>query len=196
MDNPHDLYTEYELPTLAGHLINDGVAAAQGCQGGGLKADRTANPCGVQRAQPAVFTWQNSFNADIIAASQQTGVPPIFLKNIFAWESQFWPRTIFINTWEYGMGHMTTMGADSLLRWNYPYYDSFCNAHLSKGQCNTVYVDQDDYTQATLQGLVMIEVNADCSGCADGLDLQTRPSKCAHICQYTHCQCKIGAALH
>ena len=43
LDNPQDLYSEYELPTLAGHLINDGVAHAPDCPGAGLKKDGSAN---------------------------------------------------------------------------------------------------------------------------------------------------------
>ena len=113
----------------------------------------------------------NHFNADILTTSQKTGVPPILIKNIFAWESEFWPQTVFIRTSEYGLGHMTQMGADSLLRWNYPFYDSFCNAHLPSDRCQQVYVEQPDYVQAMLRGLIIQQVDADCSNCSYALDL-------------------------
>jgi predicted CXXCH cytochrome family protein len=171
LDDSHKLYSEYKLSTLAGHLINYGLVDAQGCPWGGLQSNHKANDCGVQRAMSAAEVWQNRFNADIITASQKTGVPPILIKNIFIWESQFWPQTIFINTSEFGLGHMTEMGADSLLRWNYPFYDSFCNANLPSDQCQKVYVEEPDYIQAILRGLVIQKVNADCSGCTYSLDL-------------------------
>ncbi len=165
LDDPRNLYSEYDLSTLAGHLINYGVVDSQGCPSGGLQRNGKANDCGVQRAISAAEVWQNRYNADIINASQATGVPPILIKNIFIWESQFWPQTVFINTSEFGLGHMTEMGADSLLRWNYPFYDSFCNAQLSSDRCQKVYVEEPDYVQSMLRGLVIQQVDADCSGC-------------------------------
>lgn len=166
-----DVYSEYQLPALTARLINVGLAKAPGCPGAGLKDSSKANPCGVKAAAQAEYEWQNRFNADIISASQETGVPPILLKNIFALESEFWPQAVYINTMEYGLGHMTEMGADSLLRWNYPFYDAFCTASLAKGKCEKVYVDQPPYIQATLRGLVLQQLNATCSNCAYGLDL-------------------------
>ncbi|HEY9152362.1 MAG TPA: S8 family serine peptidase [Anaerolineales bacterium] len=176
LNDPHGLYSEYELSTLAGHLINYGVVDSQGCPSGGLQANHKANDCGVQRAMSAAEVWQNRFNADIVSASQNTGVPPIVIKNIFVYESQFWPQTVFINTSEFGLGHMTEMGADSLLRWNYPFYDSFCNANLPSDRCQKVFVEQPDYIQSMLRGLVIQQVNADCSDCSYSLDL-TRAQK-------------------
>ncbi len=175
-----DLYSEYALATLTGHLINVGLATTPGCPSAGLEKPTKANRCGVKAAASASFEWQNRFNADILSASQETGVPPILLKNIFAWESEFWPDTIFVNTTEFGLGHMTNMGADSLLRWNYPFYDSFCRATLAKDQCEKVYVDQTESTRATLRGLVLQQVNSTCAGCKYGLDLP-RAQKSVHI---------------
>ncbi|HUI89491.1 MAG TPA: S8 family serine peptidase [Anaerolineales bacterium] len=174
--DPHNLYSEYQLPTLAGHLINFGVVDASGCGWGGLISSNKANDCGVQRSTFAAAIWQNRFNVDIVMASQQTGVPPILMKNIFVYESQFWPQTMFIHTFEFGLGHMTQMGADSLLRWNYPFYESFCKAQLSADRCQQVYVEQPADVQALLQGLVLQQVDADCSGCTYSLDL-TRAQK-------------------
>ena len=51
---PGQLYTEYQLPTLAGRLITYGDVNSQGCPNGGLKPDRDANSCGMQRAQPEI----------------------------------------------------------------------------------------------------------------------------------------------
>jgi thermitase len=176
LDNVHELYSEYGLPTLAGHLINYGVVSTDGCMVDGLKGNGQGSDCGVARSMPVALVWQNRFNDEILKASQKTGVPPLLIKNIFVWESQFWPQTVFVHTSEYGLGHMTQMGADSLLRWNYPFYQSFCNANLPSDRCQQVYVEQPDYVQAMLRGLVIQQVNDDCSDCSFSLDL-TRANK-------------------
>ncbi len=170
-NNPSKIYSEYDLAELASRLIIYRQVDASGCPSGGLKKNGSANTCGMQRAQSAVFEWQNRFNAGIIETSNQTGIPPILLKNIFAWESQFWPQTIYVNTFEYGLGHITEMGADSALRWNAPFYDQICAASLSRVTCKKAYVDQPDSIRANLRGVVLQQVRADCSGCQFGLDM-------------------------
>jgi len=171
LDSPDQLYSEYSLDTLAGRLIIYGVVLAPDCPNGGLLESNRANECGIQRAMPEMIEWQNRFNASILAASKQTGVPPILIKNIFAWESQFWPQTIFINTYEYGLGHLTEMGADSILRWNQSFYESICKESFSAENCKSYYIDLSPAMQAALRGVVTQHVNADCSNCTYGLDL-------------------------
>jgi thermitase len=166
------IYSEYPLETLAGKLILYGVTSAPDCPNGGLLDDSLASKCGVQATLPEVIKWQNRFNSAIIAASQQTGVPPVMLKNVFAWESQFWPNTVFVNTSEYGLGHLTEMGADSVLRWNYAFYQSTCHDSFSSENCDKFYVDQPLAIQSALRGVVLQKVNADCGNCNYGLDLQ------------------------
>ena len=172
LNSPDQLYSEYPLETLAGKLILYGVVTAPDCPNGSLLESGLASQCGVQAALPEVNKWQNRFNSAIIAASQQTGVPPLLLKNIFAWESQFWPQTVFVNTSEFGLGHLTEMGADSVLRWNYAFYQSTCHDSFSAENCDKFYVDQPPAIQSALRGVVLQHVNADCGNCNFGLDLK------------------------
>ena len=113
VEQPNELYTEYSLARLSGRLIMSGEVNASECVNGGLDADQNATDCGIKVAQTTANAWQNRFNAAILATSRQEGVPPRLLKNLFAWESQFWPERLYINTFEYGLGHITVMGADT-----------------------------------------------------------------------------------
>ena len=172
VENPVQLYSEYQFPTLAGHLINFGVVTAPGCENGGLFPNGDATDCGMQAALPAMYEWQNRFNAAIVNTAQQSGVPAVILKNIFAWESQFWPETVYANTFEYGLGHLTAMGADSALRW-YPHlYEEVCTTSFSATACEKDYVDQPDSMRQALQGAYVQRAEANCPGCRFNLDLE------------------------
>jgi len=166
------LYSEYDLDVLAGHLIVYGAVDASACVDSGLLKTGEADKCGLRSAQPKMLAWQNQFNLAILSAAQDTGVPPILLKNIFAWESQFWPVTVYINTSEYGFGHLTEMGADSALRWNPPFYDEVCRKGFAADTCGKAYIDQPLSIQSALRGVVIQQVRADCSACNFGLDLR------------------------
>jgi thermitase len=170
-DVTSQLYSEFELPVLAGKLILFGTIDGSGCPGNGLNANYEANECGLQRALSNTHEWQNRFNEAILNTSKQSGIPPRMLKNIFAWESQFWPQTVYVNTYEYGLGHMTLMGADSTLRWNVPFYDSICAASFSPDTCKIDYADQPKDIQSALRGVVVQRVNADCPECTYLLDI-------------------------
>lgn len=165
------LYSEYDLSYLAGHLIHYGAVDISGCPGGALLDSGAATPCGVQAANSQVLAWQNQFNSDIIGASKETGVPPMLIKNIFAWETQFWPQTIYVNTFEYGLGHITEAGADSALRWNKPFYLQICRDSFSDDTCKPTYDVQDPGVRAALMGAVIKKVETNCPTCAFGMDL-------------------------
>lgn len=170
--HPDKLYSHYELSVLSGRLIAAQLVDASDCPANGYLPGGAANPCGVERARAEVIRWQNQFNAAIHAASAQTGVPPVLLKNIFAWESQFWPQTHFVNTYEYGLGHLTEGGADSLLRWNSDYYRELCRQNFWDDTCKKPYADQPTWLRAALRGVVVQRVNASCAECANGLDME------------------------
>ena len=166
------LYSEYDLAYLAGQLIIQGAVDASACPGGAMLNEGTANECGVRAAHNQVLEWQNQFNYDIIGASKETGVPPMLIKNIFAWETQFWPKTIFVNTFEYGLGHITEAGADSALRWNYNFYLPLCRESFSDDTCNITYDRQPFSIRAALMGVVVRSVETNCPSCQYGMDLE------------------------
>jgi len=170
-DDASQLYSEYQLETLAGHLITYGAVNASNCPDSGLLPTGEADACGLKAALPIAHEWQNQFNAAILSTSQESGVPPILLKNIFAWESEFWPVTVYINTSEYGFGHLTEMGADSALRWNALFYDEICAKSFAAETCAKGYTDQPETIRAALRGVVVQQVRVDCAACSYGLDL-------------------------
>ena len=170
--DPARIYTIYQLPFLAGHLIAQGlVKGANPCVFNGVQENGYADLCGLQFASEVSVSWQNRFDDKIISVSQATGIPPILLKNVFVLESQTWPQTTVSTSYEYGLGHMTLYGADALLRWNQSYYQTLCEANIPLDRCKLAYVQQPDYVQSMLRGLVIKQVNADCSNCRESVDL-------------------------
>ena len=125
---------------------------ASSCADGGLLKSGAASSCGEFVAYNAVVVWQNQFDAEIFAASQESGVPPFILKNVFIKESQFWPETYQNPTYggEYGLGHITLMGADTLLSWNRPFYKKLCNQNYNEETCHKEYVFQDEAIKKTV----------------------------------------------
>jgi subtilisin family serine protease len=172
VDTPNQLYTEFNLARLSGKLINFGAVDASACENSGLNADGTATECGLNAAKPLADEWQNQFNTALVAASKQENVPPRLLKNLFAWESQFWPETIFFNTFEFGLGHITLNGADSTLRWDTSLYAEICTDTFSNEYCTEEYGYQPANLRSGLQGVLVQKMNADCSGCRFNLDLE------------------------
>jgi len=81
------------------------------------------------------------FHITILDTSKQSGVPPRLLKNIFAWESQFWPQSTYVNTYEYGLGHITEMAPTPPCVGTYPSTMQFVPPVFSD-TCKTDYADQ------------------------------------------------------
>jgi hypothetical protein len=92
------------------------------------------------------------------------------MKNIFAQESQFWPG-VFRVPQEYGLGQITDMGADTILLWNKPFYESFCPLIFANTTCAKGYLGLKKEEQAILRGALALEANADCPECPSGVDL-------------------------
>jgi len=69
-----DLNSNTPYYYLVAMLIRNKVVDAQDCPGGGLQTPYVANTCGVERARLVLAEWQNMYDAEIIQASQNTGV--------------------------------------------------------------------------------------------------------------------------
>jgi hypothetical protein len=170
--NPTDLASNLSYYYLAGMLIRQGLVDAGQCPNYGLREDNSsiANECGVQAAGEAVIAWQNTFDADILAVSAETGVPAQLLKNVFSRESQFWPG-IYTRFEEAGFGQMTEKGADVVLLWNPSFFDQFCPLVLGSEICRLGFGNIGTNYQNMLRGALVSTVNATCLDCPMGIDL-------------------------
>jgi hypothetical protein len=205
---PDLLATDTPYYFLAGQLISQGLVDASGCPDGGLLTNGYADTCGLEAAGPLVVDWQNRFDERIIAVARETGVPGQLMKNLFAQESQFWPG-VFRVPYEYGLGQITDMGADSLLFWNESFYEQFCPLVLTEETCATDYMNLDEENQALLRGALALQADSSCATCPAGIDLshaefsinlfaQTLQANCAQVNQtiYTATQKSAGSAAN
>ena len=166
------LATDIPLVLLAGHLISTQLVDASTCPSGGLLGNGAANPCGMQTARPTVVSWQNQFDSIIYQVALQYQIPPLVLKRLFIQESQFWPATQGGLYGENGLGHITELGADTLLYWNQDFYNSLCTTVYSSLTCSAGYFRLAPRDQAILRGAVIRQVRVDCPDCASGVDIE------------------------
>jgi hypothetical protein len=170
-DHPEALVTNQPYYFLAGNLISQGMVDASACQNGGFESPGIANQCGLESARPMINQWQNQFNTDIIQVAKDTGVPGQLMKNIFSRESQFWPG--FSATYkEAGLGHLSDLGADTVLLWNPSFFSQFCPLVLDTTRCQQGFGNLDIAEQEMLRGALVQKVNAACPECPQGIDLR------------------------
>jgi predicted CXXCH cytochrome family protein len=172
--SPADLASDESLAALAGKLIFRGLVDASSCSDNGMLNNGYASACGERIARPAVILWQNQFDAAIFQAAKENNLPPYLLKTVLVQESQFWPArhlTIY-GYYEYGLGHITQMGADTLLRWNADFSSRFCHQVFDQKACEKTYAWMPANQQAVLRGAVLQTLSADCGNCRGGVDLQ------------------------
>lgn len=155
------LATDEPLTYLAGRLIAYHHVDASACDDNGLLGNGFASPCGLQEARTAVTTWQNSFDPYILKASYAAGIPSQLLKRIFIQESQLWPGTKEGEYEEFGLGHMTELGAETTLLWNNDFYNEFCPLVLHSVTCQFGYPNLKDYQRAQLRGALLRRTSAD-----------------------------------
>jgi hypothetical protein len=169
-DTPGELASDIPYEYLAGNLIIHGVVDASNCADNGLLENGYANACGGEAARTAVIDWQNRFDANILVSAQEIGVPAQLLKNLFSRESQFWPG-ITRQLPEAGLGQLTENGADTVLLWNLPFYEQFCPSTLGDEVCKKRYPHLTDDQRSILRHALVQSVDAFCSDCPLGIDL-------------------------
>ncbi len=167
---PQDLETKIPYEYLASNLIAQGAVDVSSCPDGGRNADGSISPCGLEMARPKVIEWQNRFDELILEIARNTGVPAQMLKNLFARESQFWPG-IFREGGDIGLGQLTENGADTMLLWNFSFFDQFCPLLLPQERCNLGYPRLSDEEKKLLQLSLIHAVNASCENCPFGIDI-------------------------
>lgn len=170
-DHPDVLASDEPLYYLAGELIAKGLVDASHCTNSGLELSGFANQCGLEASRPLMNEWQNQFNGEIIKVSLETGVPAQLIKNIFNRESQFWPG-FSPSMEEAGLGHLSELGADTVLLWNPSFFSQFCPLVLDTTRCQMGFGNLDIAEQEMLRGALFQEVNAACPECPSGIDLR------------------------
>lgn len=167
--SPDAINSDRTYQYLVNKLLTSGVVRAAECPGSGITGG-APNACGLERAAPVAYEWQNRYNYNLWLASRDVGIPPILLKTLIEQESQFWPASAKNYLNEYGLGQMNDLGADVLLRWDVGVYRWICPATLA--DCSQPYTKLDPDLQAMLRGaLIDTLVNVDCPTCQYGLDL-------------------------
>jgi len=170
-EHPDGLISKQPYYYLAGRLIEQGLVDARECPDGGLESPGIANQCGLEAGRELINEWQNQFNTEIIQIANETGIPAQLMKNIFSRESQFWPG-FSATTIEAGLGHLSDLGADTVLLWNPNFFSQFCPLVLDTTVCQRGFGNLDIAEQEMLRGALVQKVNAACPDCPMGIDLR------------------------
>lgn len=139
-ENASELHSEENLFFLAGKLITNNIVDASTCPSGGITLNGYANACGMAVAKDSVIYLQNILDESILSAWKNTGVPPVLLKQMIRFESQFWP-SIDQET-HYGYGHITNIGMRNALEWNSRLSAEVCPPSLGT-YCASNYTEAD-----------------------------------------------------
>ena len=156
-ESANELYTEVPYYYLAGQLISNKVVDASFCPAGGLMLNGYANACGMAAALDTVITVQNLVNEPILQAFKDVGTPPVLLKQLIRYESQFWPSSP--DEIHYGYGHITNIGMRNALQWNPDLQNKVCPA------------GSDCASSTLIAGDILESLVAICPTCPYGIDI-------------------------
>jgi hypothetical protein len=167
---PYQINTRKTLHYLATQLLITGIVDASDCPAGGLSIGLDwPTACGLERAASEMIEWQNQYDDYIWLASKEEGIPPKILKTLIEVESQFWPGNQRFYLDEYGLGQVSQLGMDVLLRRDPILYQRFC---ATVGlDCTRSYVSLEPSQQAMIRGAVLSSMDATCPTCPTGFDL-------------------------
>lgn len=185
--SPDELATQENYAFLAGQLIRNGVVDASDCPLGGVFANGYANGCGQERAQDIVFELQNVYDDEILDVAREVGTPPVMLKQIIRYESQFWPVRFGIYHW--GLGHLTLVGASNAVQWNPELYNDLCE-QVYGGLCPQAYNQTFLGFDNLLSGQLLSLLDASCPECEYGIDIEKAEDSIYYFGQALMSYCK------
>ena len=183
---PGELATSEYYGFLAGQLIIYEVVDASDCPLGGVWPTGYANACGLDAARDVVFELQNLYDEEILDAARETGVPPVMLKQLLRYESQFWP--VRHGTYHFGLGHLTLIGASSALQWNPVLYGRVC-LETFNGPCPGNYSAYTSYNNI-LSGELVGMLDAFCEDCEYKIDIPKAEASIGLIAEVLIGYCK------
>lgn len=191
---PFELHTDRTLHHLATKLIISGAVDASSCPLGGLNNDLTwPTACGLEQAKSTMIEWQNQYDAYIWTASKDVGIPPKILKTLIQVESQYWPANQRFFVDEYGLGQVTQLGVDVLLRQDPVLFQAVCPTVLE--HCNTFYSNLSPIHQAMVRGALLSSLDATCPTCETGFDITKAGQSIFYIARLLQSNCKQNKAI-
>ncbi len=185
--DPGELATYEYYGFLSGELIRAGMIDASDCPSGGLWLNGYANSCGLQKAHDAVVYLQNVYDDEILAEGQRVGVPPIMIKQLIRYESQFWP--VQMDIYHYGLGHITYLGILNGMIWNPELYADACQA-IYGGPCTDPYFQISRESDALLAGQFLALMDASCPSCEYTIDISKAERSIRYITETLLGYCK------
>ncbi len=171
--HPSELATVEDYAYLSGQLIRTGAVDASDCPLGGLWPTGYANACGLAKTRQVSLNLQNVYDDEILAAGREIGIPPVMIKQLIRYESQFWP--VQEGLYHFGLGHLTYAGAEMALFWNRALYE----ATYAQSQ-----------STANLPGQLLSLMDASCPTCSLKIDIPKAERSIYFIAQVLLAYCK------
>jgi hypothetical protein len=186
---PFEINTRKTLHYLATQLLLTGIVDASDCPAGGLSIGfNWPTACGLERATDKMIEFQNQYDDHIWLASRAHGIPPKILKTLIEIETQFWPANSRFYLDEYGLGQVSQLGMDVLLRQDPTLYQSVCPSVLTN--CTTPYPSLPPEQQAMIRGAAVSLMDATCADCAYGLDFNKAKESVAILARLLKANCQ------
>jgi hypothetical protein len=146
-----------------------------------------ANACGLERSESVVFELQNIYDDEILQVGREVGTPPVMLKQLLRYESQFWP--IRHGVYHFGLGHLTLVGAANVIQWSPELYNEMC-VQVYNGSCPTAYNQSYLGFDNLLSGQLLSLLDASCPDCPYKIDLEKAQDSIYYIGQALMSYCK------
>ena len=185
--NAQELATREFYGYLSGQLILNGVVDASDCPLNGVWPTGYANACGLEKTEELVFLLQNIYDDEILQVGREIGVPPIMLKQLIRYESQFWPTRF--GTYHWGLGHVTLVGASNAIQWNPELYNQLCTV-VYNGPCPQSYNQSYLGFDNLLTGQLLDQLDASCPECEYTFDVEKAENSIYYLGQSLMSYCK------
>lgn len=177
-DDASELATNEYYGYLSGQLILSGAVNASDCPLNGLWPNGYANACGFEKTREASLYLQNVYDDEILSAGRGLGVPPVMLKQLIRYESQFWPGQM--GAYHFGLGHLTYPGALTGISWSRQLYSAMADKVAS----------DDGISPDLLAGELLSNMNSYCETCPLKVNVTKAEESIYYIAEVLLAYCK------